>query len=340
MLAAARMAATDPSARTARALWWTRPFTAALVEESLGEPGPGEVRVRTLVSGVSRGTEALVAAGRVPASERSRMRCPHQAGAFPFPVKYGYGAVGSVEAGPSELVGRTVFCLHPHQSGFVVPAESVLPVPEGVPAERAVLAANLETALNALWDAPALPGMRILVVGAGVVGACAARLCARLPGTEVTLVDRDSAAAGTAAALDCSFALPEAVPGEQDLVIEATGRPEALAAALEAAGKEATVLVLSWYGAGAAPVALGGSFHSRRLRLVSSQVGEVAALMRPRWPHRRRLAKALELLADPAFEALLDERVPFEAAPARLPELLREPRRGCIRIDYARSEGG
>lgn len=329
------MAATA-SARNARALWWMRPFTAALVEESLPEPGPGEVLVRTLLSGVSRGTEALVAAGHVPASERARMRCPYQAGSFPFPVKYGYCAVGVVEAGPAELLGRTVFCLHPHQSAFVVPAESVLPVPAGVPAARAVLAANLETALNALWDAPALPGMRILVLGAGVVGACAARLAARLPAAEVTLVDRDPAAAATAMALGCAFALTEAAPGEQDLVIEATGRPEALSTALEAAGKEACVLVLSWYGAGAAPVPLGAAFHSRRLRLVSSQVGEVAPPMRPRWPHRRRLAKALELLADPALDVLLDELVPFAEAPARLPELLREPRRGCIRIGYER----
>lgn len=334
------MAATDSFPRTARALWWTRPFTAALLEESLAEPGPGEVRVRTLVSGLSRGTEALVAAGRVPASERARMRCPHQAGGFPFPVKYGYCAVGVVEAGPDELRGRTVFCLHPHQSAFVVAAEDVVPVPETVPAGRAVLAANLETALNALWDAPALPGMRILVLGAGVVGACAARLAARLPGTEVTLVDRDPTAAGTATALGCGFAVPEEAPGEQDLVIEATGRPEALSTALEAAGHEATVLVLSWYGAGAAHVPLGGTFHSRRLRLVSSQVGEVAPALRPRWPHRRRLAKALELSADPALDVLLDELVPFAEAPARLPALLREPRRGCIRIDYRRSDGG
>ncbi|MCL6608324.1 MAG: zinc-binding alcohol dehydrogenase [Geminicoccaceae bacterium] len=325
---------TNDPARTARALWWTRPFEATLLEESLPEPGPGEVRVRTSFSAVSRGTEALVAAGRVPASERARMRCPHQAGSFPFPVKYGYAAVGVVEAGPQELLGRTVFCLHPHQTAFVVPAEAVLPVPEEVPADRAVLAANLETALNALWDAPALPGMRILVLGAGVVGACAARLSAQLPGAEVTLVDRDPEVEPLARALGCGFARPDQAPGEQDLVIEATGRPEALATALDAAGEEATVLVLSWYGAGAAPVPLGGAFHSRRLRLVSSQVGAVAPAMRPRWPHRRRLEKALELLADPAFAALLDEIVPFEEAPSRLPDLLREPRRGCLRIGY------
>ncbi|MCS6878925.1 MAG: dehydrogenase [Geminicoccaceae bacterium] len=322
------------TSRSVRALWWVRPFAAALFEESLPEPGPGEVLVRTLCSGISRGTEALVAAGRVPASERERMRCPFQAGAFPFPVKYGYCAVGRIEEGPEALRGRPVFCLHPHQEAFVVPLAAVVPIPETVPPERAVLAANLETALNALWDGPALPGMRILVLGAGVVGACAARLCACLPGTEVTLSDRDPGARALAARLGCAFAPPPAVPSGQDLVIEATGSPEALAFALDAAGEEATILVLSWYGAGAAPVPLGGAFHSRRLRLVSSQVGAVAVGMRPRWPHARRLAKALELLADAAFDALLDETLAFADAPSRLPGLLREPRRGCLRLRY------
>lgn len=320
--------------RTVRALWWMAPFSAALLEESLPTPGADEVLVRTLVSGVSRGTEALVAAGRVPESEWQRMRCPFQAGSFPFPVKYGYCAVGVVEAGPAALLGRTVFCLHPHQEAFVVPAAAVVPVPESVPAHRAVLAANLETALNALWDAPALPGMRILVLGAGVVGACAARLCAQLPGTEVVLCDREPEAAALARALGCAFAQAPNLPREVDLVIEATGNPQALSLALEAAGEEATILVLSWYGAQAAAVPLGAAFHARRLKLVSSQVGAVAPSMRPRWPHRRRLAKALALLADPALEALLDETVRFEDAPLRLPELLRARRRGCLRIRY------
>lgn len=334
MLAGPPMAATDPPRRTARALWWTRPLAAAVLEESVPEPGPGEVLVRTIVSGVSRGTEALVARGRVPRSEWSRMRAPFQAGAFPFPVKYGYAAVGVVEAGPAELLGRAVFCLHPHQSRFVVPAAAVLPLPERVPAERAVLAANLETALNGLWDAPALPGQRIVVLGAGVVGAAFARLAQRLPGAEVTLVDRDPARAALAEALEVPFATAAAPPGEADLVVEATGRPEALAVALEAAGREATVLVLSWYGGGAAPVPLGGAFHSRRLRLVGSQVGEVAPAMRPRWPHRRRLAKALELLADPAFDALLDRAIPFDRAGEELAALLAAPTGLCARITY------
>jgi threonine dehydrogenase-like Zn-dependent dehydrogenase len=262
------------------------------------------------------------------------MACPNQAGAFPFPVKYGYALVGRVEAGPEELLGREVFCLHPHQDRVVLPAASVLPLPAGVPVARAVLAANLETALNALWDAPALPGMRILVLGAGVVGAAVARLASRLPGAEVTLVDRDPARAGLARALEVAFAAPEAAPGEADLVVEATGRPEALATALAGAGSEASVLVLSWYGGRAAPVPLGGAFHSRRLRLVGSQVGAVAPAMRPRWPHRRRLAKALELLADPALDALVDRELEFARAPAELPSILAAPSGLCTRITY------
>lgn len=333
MLAAPSMPTTAATG-TARALWWTRPLTAALLEESLPAPRPGEVLLRALVSGVSRGTEALVARGLVPASEGARMACPNQAGAFPFPVKYGYALVGRVEQGPGELFGRAVFCLHPHQDRVVLPAEAVLPLPEGVPAARAVLAANVETALNALWDAPALPGQRILVLGAGVVGAAVARLAGRLPGAEVTLVDRDPARAGLAAALGVGFAAPEAAPAEADLVVEATGRPEALATAIAAAGSEATILVLSWYGAAAAPVPLGGAFHSRRLRLVSSQVGEVAPAQRPRWPHRRRLAKALELLADPAFDALVDRELAFADAPAGLPAILAAPSGLCTRITY------
>lgn len=333
MLAAPAMVATDRPDR-ATALWWRASLDAELRSEPLPEPGPGAVRLRALCSGVSRGTEALVAKGLVPRSEWPRMACPYQAGAFPFPIKYGYALVARVEAGPDELVGRTVFALHPHQDRCLLPAEAVLPVPEAVPAGRAVLAANLETALNALWDAPALPGMRILVLGAGVVGAAVARLARGLPGAEVTLVDREPARAALAGALDVGFCTPDAAPPEADLVVEASGRPEALATALEAAGREATILVLSWYGERASAVPLGGSFHSRRLRLVSSQVGEVAPAMRPRWPHRRRLAKALELLADPAFDALIDREIRFARAAAELPAILAAASGLCTRITF------
>lgn len=332
MLAARRMG--EP-ANSAHAYWATGPLEGEIRAETLRPAGPGEALVRTIASGISRGTEALVATGRIPTSERERMRCPFQAGDFPFPVKYGYAAVGVVEAGPPELMGRPVFCLHPHQTRFVVPAEALAPIPDNVPPGRAVLAANLETALNAVWDAGALPGDRITVIGAGVVGCLVAWLAGRLPGAEVTLVDVGSGKAAIAGVLGVAFAAPADAPGEADLVIEASGSPAALAAALDLAGFEATVLAVGWYGDAAASLKLGGSFHSRRLRLVSSQVGHVASRQRPRWTYARRMAKVMQLLAEPALDRLISGESPFE----RVPELMRRLATApggtlCHRITY------
>jgi hypothetical protein len=307
---------------TVQALWYTGPGRAEIREEQITPPTEGEVRVRALFGALSRGTEALVAAGRVPADEYERMRAPHMGGAFPFPVKYGYATVGRVEDGPAELRGRVVFAIYPHQSRFNLPAAAVTPVPDGVPPARAVLAANMETALNAVWDAAPGPADRIAVVGAGVVGALVAYLCGRLPGAEVTLVDINPARAGLAGRLGVNFAAPDAAPSDCDLVVHASGHGAGLATALRLAGDEATVLEMSWYGAGEVAVALGGAFHSRRLRLVSSQVGRVAPSHRPRWSYGRRLAAALALAADDRLDALLASPVGFADLPQRLPEIL------------------
>jgi threonine dehydrogenase-like Zn-dependent dehydrogenase len=278
--------------------------------------------VRTLYSAISRGTERLVLAGRVPESEYTRMRAPFMGGAFPFPVKYGYAAVGRVEIGPPELAGRAVFALHPHQDIFDVPADAVVPLPHDVPHARAVLAANMETALNAVWDGAPGPADRVAVVGAGVVGACVAWLCGRIPGTEVTLVDVEPSRAGLARSLGAAFATPGDAPPDCDLVVHASGTGEGLSTALGLAGMEATVLEMSWYGAGEIGVALGGAFHSRRLKLISSQVGQVAATRRPRWTHGRRLAAALDLLREPALDALLAPAIDFADLPGRLADIL------------------
>ena len=315
--------------RTAKALWYVGAGRAEIRDEPLVEPGPGEVRVRALYSAISRGTERLVQAGRVPPGEFERMRGPFMAGTFPFPVKYGYAMVGRVERGPAELQGRPVFVLHPHQSVFNVPAEAVVPIPEAVPPARAVLAANMETALNAVWDAKPAAADRIAVVGAGVVGALVAWLCGQLPGAKVTLVDVEPSRADLARSLGVSFAAPEGAPGDCDLVVHASGSAAGLATALRLAGEEATVLELSWYGAEEVAVPLGGAFHSRRLRLASSQVGRIASSHRARWTHSRRLAAALDLLAESKLEALLAPAINFHDLPARLPDIL-APRSGVL----------
>jgi NADPH:quinone reductase-like Zn-dependent oxidoreductase len=317
-----------------RAFWAVAPGEGVLRATPLAPPGEGEARVRTCFSGISRGTESLVFHGRVPASEFARMRCPMMLGAFPFPVAYGYAAVGIVEQGPPALLGRMVFALAPHAEAFVAPAAMLHPIPDGVPPRRAVLAANMETALNILWDAAPLAGERIAVIGAGVVGILAALLLARLPAAEVTLVDRDPSRAAIAHALGVAFAVPDAAPREQELVVHATGNPAGLALALDIAAAEARVLEASWFGDQPCIVPLGGAFHSRRLRLVATQVGQVGGAMRGRRTHAERLRTAMALLDDPRLDRLLDGPTRFDDLPAAMPGILAAPGALCHVVTY------
>ncbi len=300
--------------------------------------GPADtdtILVRAINSGLSRGTESLVFNGLVPESEWARMRCPFQEGAFPFPVKYGYAMVGRVEDGPAAMIGKRVFSLYPHQSLFTVPAVAAIPVPDAVSDRRAVLAAQMETAMNGTWDAAPRIGDRIAVVGGGVAGCLLAYLCARLPGTEVTLIDINSDRQPVAEALSVAFATPmDPLPSGCDLVFHASGTGDGLNLALSLAGFEATVVEMSWYGTKPASVDLGGAFHSQRLTVLSSQVGSVSPARRARWDHRRRLTQALTLCADPRLDALVIEETSFPDIPNRLPEILGAPGALCHLIRY------
>lgn len=307
--------------RMARAVWYASKGAVELRTARLDLPRPGEARVRTLFSGVSRGTERLVFEGSIGQSEWERMRAPLQEGAFPFPVKYGYCATGVVEDGPADLIGRHVFCLHPHQDFFNIAAKSLAPIPDTVPARRATLAANMETALNAVWDSGAGPGDRIVVVGAGVVGLLVASLAARLPGAVVTAVDTDESRRPVVEALGAGFARPAHAPADADVVFHASASAAGLNTAINCAGLEATIVELSWYGSKPVQADLGGAFHSRRLKLVSSQVGLVSPGRRPRWDYGRRMETALRLLADPALDALVAEEIAFDDAPRALPRI-------------------
>jgi NADPH:quinone reductase-like Zn-dependent oxidoreductase len=299
----------------ARAFWVRSPGAGEIRSVALSEPGPDEVLIRTLYSAISRGTESIVFRGEVPASQYAAMRAPFQEGEFPAPVKYGYLNVGIVEVGPAALVGRTVFCLYPHQTAYVVSAAAVVCVPDSVPAARAVLAGTVETAVNALWDAAPLIGDRITVVGAGMVGCCVAAVLARFPAITVQLVDVNPDRAAVAAALGVEFALPAQAARDRDLVVHASATSAGLARSLELLVPEGTVIELSWYGDRAASLPLGGAFHSRRLRIQSSQVGTVSPARARSRTHADRLGVAFELLREPAFEALLTGESPFEHLP-------------------------
>lgn len=296
----------------------TGPGRCELRETALGPLAPGHVRVRTLFSGVSRGTERLVFAGAVPTAEHERMRAPFQEGAFTFPVKYGYCASGTVVAGDGFAAGTRVFALHPHQDVFDVPAAMAVPVPDGVPDAAVPLAAHLETAVNALWDHPARVGDRVAVVGLGAVGQCLVRLLKATPGIELAGIDPSPAAQSRAG-------VPPDTAGDCDLVFHCSGTAAGLERAIAIAGFEATVVELSWYGTREVPVALGGAFHSRRLTIAASQVGAVSPARRATRSHKDRLALALRLLADPSFRLDLGAPVPFADLPQRYASLLEAP---------------
>ncbi|WP_432030909.1 dehydrogenase [Streptomyces sp. 1222.5] len=322
--------------RSARAFWLGSPGHGELRDVTLAEPAEDEVLVRALYSGISRGTETLVFRGGVPESQHTAMRAPFQEGDFPGPVKYGYLNVGVVEEGPAELIGRTVFCLYPHQSRYVVPVSAVTVVPERVPAARAVLAGTLETAVNALWDAAPLIGDRITVVGGGMIGCSVAALLARFPGVRLQLVDADPARAKTAEALGVDFAAPADALGDRDLVVHASATEQGLARALQLLSAEGTVVELSWYGDRRVALPLGEAFHSRRLTLRSSQVGTVSPAARAGRTYADRMALALELLADPALDALVTGESAFDDLPDVMPKLASgEIPALCHRVRYA-----
>jgi threonine dehydrogenase-like Zn-dependent dehydrogenase len=319
----------------ARAFWITGAGQGEIREEVLGEPSEGEVLIRTLYTGISRGTEALVFNGAVPPSEFQRMRAPFQAGDFPAPVKYGYINVGVVEQGPDGLQGRSVFCMYPHQTRYVVPAAAVYPLPKGLPAERGVLAANLEAVVNGLWDAAPRAGDRIAVVGAGTLGCLFAWLAGRFPGCVVELIDLNPEKAAAASALNVPFKLPDQATPAADLVIHASGTAEGLSTALGLGGFEAKVLEMSWFGDRCIALPLGEAFHAQRLTLQSSQVSAIASAQRGRWTPGRRMELVLRLLSEPCLDVLITGESQFDELPAVLAQLSAQPGNTlCHRINY------
>jgi threonine dehydrogenase-like Zn-dependent dehydrogenase len=317
------------------AYWTVGARRGELRPERVREPGADEVLVRTLVSGISRGTELLVHAGAVPAGVADEMRAPFQVGDFPFPVKYGYLSVGVVEIGPPALEGRRVFCLHPHQDRYVVPATAVTPVPDDVPTERAVLAGAVETAINALWDAGPRLGDRIAVIGAGMIGGVLARLLAGFPLARLQLIDVNPTRArlgGEDTMID--FVGPDGALGDCDLVFHCSASEAGLVSGLSLLGFEGELIELSWFGDRSPRVPMGGGFHARRLSIRASQVGVVAAARRARRSTRDRVGLALDHLRDPAYDVFISGRSRFTDLPATMNAIATDPDALCQVISY------
>jgi NADPH:quinone reductase-like Zn-dependent oxidoreductase len=321
------------------AYWTMAPRHGVLRTEPARAPGEDEALVRNICSGISRGTEMLVYAGYVPPEVADSMRAPFQAGNLPGPVKHGYLSVGLVEEGPVHLKGRRVFCLHPHQDRYVVPATALTPVPDDVPSDRAVLAGTVETGINALWDAGPRIGDRIAVVGAGMVGGIIAALLRSFPLDRLQLVDVNSARSALAAALEVKLVHPDDAAAENDLVFHCSATESGLARSLQLLGEEAKLIELSWYGTNEPRVPLGAAFHSRRLTIKASQVGAVASSRRARRTTGDRLALAMRLLTDPIFDTFITGHAPFGALPQTMESIFNgDTETLCQVIDYPDAE--
>ncbi|MBU2955574.1 zinc-dependent alcohol dehydrogenase [Marinobacter sp. F3R08] len=329
----------DLNTHTSALAWWITGAGKGEIHEtplveSGGETSGEWITVQALYSGISRGTESLVFHGRVPRSEYSAMRAPFQAGEFPWPVKYGYANVGRVVEGPVDLVGQNVFCLYPHQTRYRVPVLAATPLPDALPPRRAILAANMETAINGLWDGAPAVGDRIAVVGLGVVGLLVAWLASRIPGTRVTAIDTNRERQAIAEQLGLTFSTGSCVD-DHDLVIHASGHPSGLETALKLAGQEATIVEMSWYGDQLVSAPLGAAFHPRRLTLKSSQVGQIVPSRVPRWDYAKRLSLALDLLQDDVLDALITGECRFDELPTSMARILIDGRETlCHRVVY------
>jgi hypothetical protein len=307
--------------RRARAFWLTSKGRGVVRRQALPDPGPGWCIVRAVFSAVSPGTERLVALGRVPGPLQDEMRCPYMGGRFPFPVKYGYSLVGEVVEGPKALRGRIVHVLHPHQDICLVRCEDVRPLPHGLPPARATLASNMETAVTAVWDSAVTVGERVLVIGFGIVGSLVARVLGSGPAVELEVAETRAVRRRLAESM--GFQVSATPPKRPfDVAFDTSGTPAGLQAAIEGVGLEGRVIAVSWFGARPARLDLGGSFHSRRKRVIASQVSRIPGGMRPRWDVARRAELVFRLLERPDFDLHVGPPVPFALLPEAFEALI------------------
>ena len=322
----------------AQAYWVTESGHGELRPEAIPTPGPKEALVRTLYSGVSRGTERVVHEGRVPERVADLMHAPHQEGDFPGPVKYGYLSVGVVEQGPDNWIGKTVFSLHPHQDFYVVPTNQLTAIPDDVPARRAVLTGIVEVAINALWEAGPRLGDRVAVVGGGLVGGVLAAILRKYPLGRLQLVDADTDKRDLAEKLNINFALPDEAVNDCDIVFHCSASNEGLKLSLQLAGDDSDVIELSWFADKEVTLPLGEDFHARRLTIRSSQVGAVALPRRHRRTNAQRLQIAAATLKDPVFDTFLSSECQFQNLPTTLVKLFEKPGGFCHVVAYPKPE--
>ena len=295
---------------TTRALWHetTEHSTIRSVQIPMDS---SKVLVDARYSLISIGTELLVARGNVPPQLQVDMDVPYMEGDLMLPVKYGYSLVGV-----DTSTNTAVHLMHPHQDKCHVDRLSLFEIPDDVPLKRAALASNLETVLNATWDAAVSPGERVLIVGFGLIGSLIARVVADIPGVELIVAEVNPARARLASEMGfetIEIPLPASAPF--DLAFNTSASGKGLQTALDMVGLEGRVIELSWYGNQQVSMSLGGEFHALRKRILSSQVSRIPAHMASRWNFKRRKEAVFRLLQNPAFDQHITHEITLDEAP-------------------------
>jgi 2-desacetyl-2-hydroxyethyl bacteriochlorophyllide A dehydrogenase len=296
----------------AKSLWFEEAGKAVFREDELPDLRKGWCCIDTSYSAISPGTERLVFLGDVPNDLFSQMKTAYMGGDFAFPLKYGYSLVGRIIDGSFERIGQTVHILHPHQNRCVVREEDAFPVPDDIPSKRATLASNMETAVNAVWDSGLTIGERALVVGFGIVGSLVARLLSFFPGVEVTITDNNPLKLSLAEKMEFDVQSPDNKSNAFDVAFHASGDPNGLQSAIDSVGFEGRVVELSWYGKKEVSLNLGGSFHSMRKKILSSQVSSIPPQFRSKWDFNKRKSLVFEFLARDVFDTHITHSYPFD----------------------------
>lgn len=317
-----------------KSLWFKNQFHAVMETEMLPVLPPNKKKnsclIKTLFTAISPGTEYLVYSGGVPKKLYVEMRCPYMGGDFSFPIKYGYSLVGQVLDGPTSLKGKLIHTLHPHQDYARISAEDVYVIPDGISPQRATLASNMETALNAIWDSGVNIGDKVLIVGFGIIGSLIARILSFIPQVEVDVLDVQPAKITLIEQLGFSI-YKEEKEKKYDLAFHTSGSGPGLQTSINNVGLEGKIIETSWYGDKEVNLCLGETFHSQRKLIISSQVSHLPACKSARWDYKRRKEVVFQLLLHPEFDAHITHTIAFHNLP-KLFQSLKKNR--CQELSY------
>ena len=289
--------------------FWVNKKRGSIKKELLNQSlGNDELLVKAYYSGISYGTEKIVHDSQVPANQYEFMRAPHQVGEFNKEVKYGYLSVGKVVVGPKSMMNKMVYTMFPHQSMYILKSSLATLIPSHIPYKRALLTANMETAINAMWDSQPSIGDNTYVIGAGIVGILMAYVLSSTFGIKVTVIDNNASKKKLCKFFNIDFENNINCIKDPDIIFECSGNASVLSDLINNSTLETKICILSWYGKQQSKIKMGENCFSRRLEIIFSQVGNITPIQSKKWDNLSRRALALKLLDNKKLDSLIDKQ--------------------------------